>query len=364
MKKIGIVTGIVFAVIIVGLLLVHIQESEVDVTKEQTMVGVILNGPIDDKSWVQAHYEGLEKSAGLLNLKVIYRENVREEECARMIEELIREGCKIVVCSSFGYGGSVAEAAEKHPEVYFFHATGVQPAKNVTTYFGRIYQMRYLSGIVAGLQTQTDKIGYVAAYNISEVNRGINAFALGVRSVNPDAKVYVSFSNTWTDGEATRAAAGRLFDAYEIDVAAMHTDSLAVLEEADARGIYSIGYNYDNAQSYPDTFLTAPVWNWEVFYSKHILECIQGKLHGESYWEGIETGIIDLSPFTDNVRAGTAEKVAQARKALEDGSFDVFYGPIWDNEGNERVLPGENMSDAVLLNAFDWYVTGVEIYEK
>lgn len=365
MKRIGIITSIVFAVIIIGLMLVNIKDGEFDVTKEPTKVGLILNGAADDRSWGQAHFEGLMESAGKLNLEVLYRENVAMgEACTDAIEELIREGCEIIICSSYGYGESVAKAAGRHPDVYFFHAAGVQAYKNVTTYFGRIYQMRYLSGIVAGLQTETNQIGYVAAYNISEVNRGINAFALGVRSVNPDAKVYVSFSNTWSGDAKTGEAARKLFDTYDIDVTAMHTDSLEVLREADARGIYSIGYNYDNAKSFPDTFLTAPVWNWEVFYSGRILECIQGKLAGDSYWEGVEGGMIGLSPFTKNVKEGTRQKVEEAGKRLMEGSFDVFYGPVRDNEGNDRVLAGENMSDDALLNAFDWYVAGVEIYEE
>ncbi len=367
MKKIGIITSIVFAVIIIGLMLVNIKEGEFDVTREQTKVGLVLNGAADDRSWGQAHFEGLTASAGRLNLKILYRENVGQgRACDDAIEELVGEGCEIIICSSVGYGDSVAQAAGRHPDVYFFHTAGVQSYKNVTTYFGRIYQMRYLSGIVAGLQTQTGQIGYVAAYDIPEVNRGINAFALGVRSVNPDATVFVSFSNSWTDEGATRDAAKRLFDTYDIDVAAMHTDSLEVLREADARGIYSVGYNYDNAEIFPDTFLTAPVWDWEVFYSGRILECIQGKLAGDSYWDGVESGsgMVDLSPLTKNVKPGTAQKVAEARERLEEGSFDVFYGPIFDNEGNPRVLAGENMSDDALLNSFDWYVAGVEIYEE
>ncbi|MDE7325412.1 MAG: BMP family ABC transporter substrate-binding protein [Lachnospiraceae bacterium] len=366
MKKIGIAASVVFAVIIIGLMLINIQEGEFDVTKEKTTVGLILYGTAGDKSWGQAHLEGLEASAVELNLRILYREKVKEgAECTAAIEELIGAGCKIIILTSYAYGDNLAEVALKYPQVYFFHAAGVQQGyKNVSTYFGRIYQMRYLSGIVAGLKTETDQIGYVAAHEISEVNRGINAFALGVRSVNPDAVIHICFSGTWTEDDATRTAANSLFDAHDIDVVAMHTDSLAVLKEADARGIYSIGYNYDNSQYFPDTFLTAPVWDWERFYSQHILHCIQGKLSGESYWEGVESGVVSLAPLTKNVSPGTAEKVDQAWEALRQGRFDVFYGPICDNNGNFRVLEGENMSDNALLNEFDWYVAGVRRHEE
>lgn len=365
MKKIGIVASVVFAVIIIGLMLVHIKEGDFDVTEEQTKIGLLLYGTADDCSWGQSHYEGLIACEKELNLKILYRENIREgESCKKAIEELIDEGCTILVCTSFGFGEDVAKAAERYPEVYFFHTAGVQTAQNVTTYFGRMYQMRYLSGIVAGLQTRTNHIGYVAAFPISEVNRGINAFALGARSVNPDAIIHICFSNTWMEDEPTREAAERLFNAYDIDVTAMHTDSLAVLDEADARGIYSIGYNYNNEENYPDTFLTAPIWNWQAFYSARILECIQGKLMGESYWEGVESGMVGLAPLTKNVRAGVEQNLTEALTALTEGKFDVFYGPICDNKGNFRVLEGENISDRALLNSFDWYVAGVELYEE
>ena len=220
-----------------------------------------------------------------------------------------------------------------------------------------------MSGIVAGLQTETDQIGYVAAYPISEVNRGINAFALGVRSVNPDAVVHVEWCNSWTNDESAGNAAEELLDSYDIDVIAMHTDSLRALEVAEARGVWSIGYNVDNSENYPGTFLTAPIWQWEKYYEPYILKCLQGKFEGRHYWEGIATGVVGLAELTENVKPGIAEKVAEAQKKLEAGTFDVFYGPVVDTEGNVRVAEGENMSDEAMLNEMDWYVDGVKIHE-
>ncbi len=364
MKKIGAIGGLILIIIVIGIATINGVKRDTEVTREKTKVGFLLNGKCDDKSWGQSHYEGMEKSAQELNLEVYYRESVPEnEECLHVIEELVQDGCEIIICNSFNYGEWIQKAAEKYSDIYFFHGSGVTEDKNLATYFGRIYQIRYLSGIVAGLQTETNEIGYVAAYPIPEVNRGINAFTIGVRSVNPDATVYVEWSETWTGDQETEAAVERLLEKNEIDVLAMHTDSLVPLEIAEERGIWSIGYNHDNSAEYPNTFLTAPVWDWENFYTPRILECLQGKFVGKHYWEGVETGIVSLSPLTDNVKDGIGEVLQEEQERLQSGKYDVFYGPIIDQNGVVRVEAGENMADEVMLNDFYWYVEGVVTYE-
>lgn len=364
MKKVFYVVVAVLVIVVIGIFFINGTQEETDVTKEKTKVGFLLNGTCNDASYGQSHYEGIEKVSKTLNLEILYRENVPEtEECLRIIEELIEEGCEIIICNSFGFGEWELKTAQNHPEVYFFHASGIQCADNLSTCFGRMYQVRYLSGIVAGLQTETNEIGYVAAFPISEVNRGINAFTLGVKKVNPEANVYVKWSNSWMDDELTKEATTNLLEKHNIDIIAMHTDSLAVLELAEEREIWSIGYNMDNSEKFSKTFLTAPVWRWENFYEPHILECLQGKFISRAYWEGIENGIVALAPLTNNVKDGIAEIVKEEQKALESLMVDVFYGPIVDQNGTIRVQEGESMTDDVMLNEFDWYVEGVVIDE-
>lgn len=360
MKKILAVAGGIVIIIIIGIVLITVRETDLEVTREKTKVGLILNGTIDDHSWGQAHYEGMMQCAERLNLEIYYQENVPDnEQCKEYIEELIDQGCKIIVCNSFGFGEYALEMAALHRDIYFFHATGVQESDNLATYFGRIYQMRYLSGIVAGLQTETGEIGYVAAYPIPEVNRGINAFTLGVRQVNPDAHVYVEWTQSWTGDEEAEEATEKLLDEHAIDVITIHTDTNRTLEIAEERGVWCIGYNMDNIDLYPNTFLTAPVFEWENFYEPHILECLQGKFAGKHYWDGAETGIVSLAPLSRNVKPGIQNEVdAEARKFMS-GTFDVFYGPITDTDGHVRVREMECMTDTEMLNAFDWYVEGV-----
>lgn len=364
MKKIYVIVGIFVVAIVLGTLWIHTYEQDTEVTKEATLVGVLLNGSINDKSWSQSHYEGLTYTAKELNLEIIYVENAEEEKAGVYIEELIEKGCEIIIANSFGFGEAVEEAAKNHPEIYFLHATGVGSGKNLSTYFGRMYQIRYLSGVVAGMQTRTNEIGYVAAFPIPEVNRGINAFTLGVRSVNPDATVYVSWIDSWTDDVATEEATRKLLEKHDIDVLAMHTDSVKPLEIAEEEGIWSIGYNVDNSRNYPNTYLTAAIWDWENFYTPTILRCLQGKFEGKHYWESVNTGIVSLAPFTDLVNPETKEVVAAQLERLNSSTFDVFYGPITDNRGNVRIAEDESMTDNAMLNEFNWYVEGVVIDEE
>lgn len=358
MKKIVITAILFFSVLIAGILIISRRQD----ASEEIKVGVILNGKKTDNNWSQSHYEGMEKTAEELGLQVIYYENVPESEvCLEQIRKLIEEECNIIICNSFNFGPYALQMAKEFPEVCFFHATGVENADNLTTYFGRMYQMRYLSGIVAGMQTEANRIGYVAAFPISEVNRGINAFTLGVRSVNPEAVVYVDWCNSWIDDTQAEDATRRLISNYNIDVLAMHTDSLRPLEIAEESGIWSIGYNMDNSSRYEDTFLTAPVWNWEKFYIPRIKEYQQGKFEGRNYWEGAESGMVSLAPMSVHVKEGIAERVADKMQEISSGTFDVFYGPIYDRDGILQIPEGESMSDEAMLNEFDWYVEGVVI---
>ena len=153
-----------------------------------------------------------------------------------------------------------------------------------------------------------------------------------------------------------------LLQNHNIDVLAMHTDSLQPLKIAEKEGVWSIGYNKENSELGKNTFLTAPIWTWENFYIPRIKECQQSKFQGRNYWEGAESGMISLAPLTKHVKAGISEIVEQKMQEISSGTFDVFYGPIYDREGNLRIPAGESMSDEAMLNEFDWYVEGVLIH--
>ena len=360
MKILGVLASMVIVAIVVGIFFIQGKKKDTNVTSRQTKVAMIMNGGGDDHSWGESHRIAMEKVAEKLNLEVIYREHIAEDETVvAVIEDVIAQGAKIVVCNSFGYGKWELEVAAKHPEVKFFHATGVKHSQNLSTYFGRIYQMRYLSGIVAGAMTKTNKIGYVAAFDIPEVNRGINAFTLGVQKVNPDAKVYVRWTKSWvSDGLAADVTRALMKD-HAVDVLTTHTDALSPYQIAEQNNVWIIGYNLDNRNRYPQRFLTAPVWNWENFYEPHFMEVLQNKFVGMNYWQGVESGIVGLAPLATSVPENIRVMVDEEMKRLSDGVYDVFYGPIYDNKGRIRIESGESMTDEEMLNGFNWYVKGV-----
>ena len=363
MRKIIIIAFLILAAAITGIFYSMDDDKALSATAHTTKVGVLLSGSHTDKNYCQAHYEALEalRPKDKLNLDIVYRENVAGD-CYPDIISLIRdEGCRIIVGVSFQFGKDMERAAEMYPDVYFLHTGGTSAHSNFSSFFGRMYQARYLLGIIAGSKTKTGQIGYVAAFPIPEVIRGINAFTLGVRSVRPDAVVRVRYCNSWTDDEAAGKACAELLERHPIDVMAMHTNSLAPHREADRRGVWSVGCNRDSAEAFPDTYLAACVWQWRDCYYKQILDCLQGKFHGSNVWMDINDGIVALSAPTRHVDARAMAAVEAANRNFYHRTFDVFYGPVKDNTGNIRIEAGESMADSEMLNGFFWYVEGVTV---
>ncbi|HKK33520.1 MAG TPA: BMP family ABC transporter substrate-binding protein, partial [Desulfomicrobiaceae bacterium] len=228
---------------------------------------------------------------------------------------------------------------------------------NMANYFGRMYQARYLSGIVAGEMTTSNVLGYVAAFPIPEVIRGINAFTLGARSVNPDVQVRVVWTKTWYDPATEKEAAKSLLDV-GCDVIAQHQDSPGPQEAAQEKGVYSIGYNSDMSPFAPKSHLTAPVWNWGPFYTEMVEQVRNGTWKSDSYWIGIDKDIVGLAPFGPMVPEEVRKDVQAGKAALKDGSLKVFAGPVKDQTGTVRIADGKVAADKDLLG-MTWFVQGV-----
>lgn len=322
--------------------------------------GFIYVGPVGDAGWTYAHDQGrkaMEKLPFVESTSFI--ESVPEgAESARVINGLVRKGHNLIFTTSFGYMDATLDVAKRNKDVVFMHCSGFKTAGNVGNYFGRMYEPRYLSGIVAGRMTKANSIGYVAAFPIPEVVRGINAFTLGVRSVNPKAQVKVVWTQTWFDPGIERDAADSLLDV-GADVLAMHQDAPATLQAAEARGAYVIGYNSDMRTFAPNAFLTAPVWNWAPLYKKVAQDVKDGTWKSEALWWGMKDGLVELAPMSKKVPAEVQKLVAQKTEAIKAGTLHPFAGPIKDQAGKERVAAGANSSDSDLLS-MNWFVEGVQ----
>jgi len=335
-------------------------KAKTETTSEKLKVGFIYVGSATDGGYSQAHDNGrkyLEEK--IPNVQAVIKESVPEgQEVEKVAADMVDQGCKVIFATSFGYMDYIEKVAKKYPDVKFFHCSGYKTADNMSTYFGREYQARYLTGIIAGMKSKNGKIGYVAAFSIPEVVRSVNAFTLGARSVNPNAVVKVTWTNTWYDPAKEKEAAVALLD-QGVDVLGQYQDTTAAQQAAEERGVACIGSDMDMSAAAPKTNMTSAVWNWGPYYTQAVQSVIDGKFKSESYWGGIDTGIVQISPLTKNAPEGAQAKVDEAKAKMSNKSWDVFTGPIKDQTGNVKVADGQKMSDKELLS-FDWLVEGVE----
>jgi basic membrane protein A len=334
-------------------------EEEPEVTEEPFRVAYVYVGPVGDLGWSYAHDQGrLAVEEELPYVETTYSENVPEgSDAERVIRDYAAEGYDMVFATSFGYMDSVMAVAEEYPDVLFEHATGYLTADNVAIYDGRGYEGWYLAGMTAGHMTESDILGYVAPYPIPEVVRNINAFTRGAQAVNPEVEVRIIWIDAWFDPAAEREAAEALLD-FGADVIARESDSPEPDKVAADAGVYAIGYNAISPDIAPDAVLTAPVWDWGVYYKDTIEKAYEGEWETHAYWGGIADGVLELAPFGDMVPEEVQEEVNAAKAEIVSGDLLPFTGPIYDNDGELRVEEGEVMSDEALLS-FDWFVEGV-----
>lgn len=342
------------------LLALPLDSTAAEANEKKIKTGFIYVGPVGDAGWTYAHDQGRKEMEALSFVEPsTYIETVPEgAESARVITGLVRKGHNLIFTTSFGYMDATLEVAKRFKDVVFMHCSGYKTAENVGNYFGRMYEPRYLSGIVAGKMTKANVIGYVAAFPIPEVIRGINAFTLGVRSVNPKAEVRVVWTQTWFDPGIERDAADSLLDV-GADVLTMHQDAPATLQAAEARGAYVIGYNSDMRSFAPNAFLTAPIWNWGPLYSKIAQEVKDGTWKSESIWWGMQQDLILLAPLNDKIPADVKQLVAEKTEEIKAGKLHPFAGPIKDQKGEVKIAAGSIPADGELLG-MSYFVEGVQ----
>ncbi len=341
------------------------------VSKEDIKVGVLyISDPAEGSGYSYTHdlgILGMQSNLGLsddqIERKIVDDSDAEGTKAA--IEECVSDGCNIIFTTSWGYMEATAEMAEEYPDVYFSHGTGyMSNGKNFNNYFGRIYQPRYLSGIVAGMNTTSNKIGYVAAMDTSssEVTGGIDAFAIGVAAVNPDAKIYVVVTNSWYDPPKEEEAAKKLLD-MGCDVMTQHCDTPYPMTLAQEYGVYGIGYNSDMSKEVPEACLCSVTWNWSAYYTAAVSDVIEGTWSGENYYGGMAEGLVEMTDLASFCAEGTREKVSEATEAILNGSNNVFDGELKTNTGEVIGSAGETLDDATITGGIDWYYENVVLVE-
>ncbi len=323
---------------------------------EDTKAAFVMVAPVGDAGWNFMHDQGRQAAEEATGVETAFVEAIPEggAEFDNAVQQFIDDGYNVIFATSFGYMDATEQFATDNPDVIFEHISGFKMNDtNFGNSFGRMYQPRYIAGMAAGAATTTNKIGYVAAFPIPEVIRGINAFTLGAQRVNPEAEVEVAWTATWFDPTVEGNTAQALLDA-GADVLTMHQDSTATGQAATDAGATFIGYHSDMS-SQVGNYLTAPVWDWTNRYSDVINAAKDGSYTPESWWGGMADGVVDIEIPSESPVAAEMQEV---KDQIIAGEFDVFEGEILAQDGSVMVAAGEKLDDGAMLG-MSMFVEGV-----
>ena len=327
---------------------------------EPLKVGFVYLGPVGDFGWTYQHdiarKAAVEKYGDAI--KTTFVENVAEgPDSEKVLNDLANSGHKLIFATSFGYMNYVINSAKRHPGVFYEHATGYKRAANVATYNIRFYQARYVQGVIAGKLSKAGLAGYVGSVPVPEVVQGLNAFMLGMQSVNPKARLKFILINSWYDPPKEGDAAKALID-QGCDIITQHTDSPAPLQAAASRGIKAFGQSTDMSKFAPGTELTASTDIWGPYYIARIKDVLDGTWKSTDTWGGFDSGMLAMSPFTNmppDVEALAKTTVAD----ITSGKNKVFVGPLADQSGAVKLAAGKVMDDGT-LSGMQWLVQGID----
>jgi simple sugar transport system substrate-binding protein len=328
---------------------------------EPVKASFIYIGPTGDHGWTYSHDVGRKAAETELAGKAVtnYVENVPETADAdRVIRDLAAKGSKIIFATSFGYMNAMEKVAKSFPKVAFMHATGYKTSKNLGTYDVRTYEGAYMLGVVAGKMSKSGRLGVVGSFPIPEVIRNIDAFTIGARSINPKATTKVIWVSTWFDPGKEREAALTLIS-QGADVLMQNTDSPAVVQAAEEKGVYAFGWDSDMTKFGPKAQLAASVLNWSVIYKQEIEKVAAGTWKPSQIWYGVKQGAVNIDNFGTSTPADVKKLAEERRDAIKAGKLHPFTGPLKDNTGKEIVAAGKTPTDAD-LGKWNVYVDGVE----
>ncbi|MBI3742687.1 MAG: BMP family ABC transporter substrate-binding protein [Chloroflexi bacterium] len=327
------------------------------------VMGIIHVGSKTDAGYNQAHAEAAAQVVkNLPYVKLLETENIPENaDVSRVIENMIAQGAKFIVPASFGYLDPALDTASKHPDVMFDHPAGFKQADNFHTYWAASDQYSYALGMAAGKMTKTNKLGFIAGFQIPNIIDSVNAFTLGARSVNPKAEMRVIYDNAWLDSAKEAASTNALAD-QGVDVVTMIVDSpITVVKTAESRGMYTVGFHSTAVQQYaPKGWIGGIGFTWGGFFTREVqaIEAGTWKSNPKNLIGSLTTDMVTLAPFGSAVPDDVKQTVQAKIQDFKSGKAQVFAGPIKDNKGNLKIAAGQ-VGDPSLVNTFDWYVEGV-----
>ncbi|MCL2364359.1 MAG: BMP family ABC transporter substrate-binding protein [Defluviitaleaceae bacterium] len=353
------------------------DDERQEVTFENVRLAFIHPGNIYDRGYTYRQHDGTLAMAAALGIDPEtqirnFWTRLSPDEVTTSIEEAIAWGADMIFATSFGHGPPMLEAARNNPDIMFHHATGNLAVDanlpNFHNYFGNMSQARYMSGIAAGLRTETNVLGFVAAHPNSEVITGLTAFFLGAQSVNPDVRMYVQFMGVWNNPTLESQIAQALID-QGADVLGQHADSPATQLVAQENGVWSVGYNNCVIAEAPDATLVAPMFVWEIYLNEAVRNFVEGRGNPTDFIRGWNEGMVVLSDFnTNTIAPGTVEAVVTAEAQIRAGR-NVFTGPIygyrnigpqaWSDTPEQLLAPGEEWIEPMSAPSWAHRVSGI-----
>jgi basic membrane protein A and related proteins len=333
---------------------------------KETTVGFIYVGSRDDYGYNQAHAQGAAALKSMSGVKIVEEEKVPETDAVeKTMESMINlDGATLLFPTSFGYfNPHMIKIAQKFPKLRFEHCGGLwtdKDPKNAGSYFGYIDEAQYVSGIVAGYQTKSGKLGFVAAKPIPQVLRNINAFTMGAKLSNPKATLQVIFTGDWSMPVKEAEATNALID-QGVDVVTCHVDGpKTVVENAARRGAMVCGYHVNQAVLAPQAYLTGAEWNWEVLYPRFVKMFTADETIPNFYRGGLKEQLVKVSPYGPMVSEAARKHADEVKAALTAGDYVIFKGPVSDNKGKIVIAAGvaRGQTDAE-LEKMDYLVDGV-----
>jgi len=308
---------------------------------------------VGDLGWTYSHNEGYEATADAMSeVETSTVEEVDPADVEQTAAQYAEDGYDVIFGASADYTDGMAAASEQYPDVAFEVASGIDTGDNYGAYYTKLYQARYLTGYAAGLVTETDNIGYVAANPVSTVYQDINGFASGLQDANEDATVYVQWTNDWFDPATEGENAQTVIDDEDVDVMAQHQDSPAALETAADNEIWASGYAASMMDQIDEEYyLMTPVFEWEEVYMQIIEEVQDGEWEAGITFPDLGSGA-DISDPGPAVPDDVEEEVLDIREDMLDGNGDEI---VWGD------TEFEDWSDEdILFGSDDFYFDNIE----
>lgn len=309
----------------------------------------VIQGPVGDLGWNFAHDDARQKTDEAFDwVSTASSTEVAVSDAVQTMGQYADDGYDVVFGTTFSFQDQIVTAAENNPDTLFEHCAGYETSDNLSRYFGRVTEPRFVSGVAAGMLTESNTIGFVGAFPTPQVIRGLNSVMMGVRQVNEEATMKVRWVNSWNDPPTARESASVLIEE-GADVMTQHMNSAAPVEAAHSEGVWAVGFNAPMKQFGEEDYVVSPVWGWDAYYKQVVKDIREGSWEPGFTWGGLESGMVGLDEWGEEVPQDVIDRAEEARSGIESGDVDIWAGSKF-----------EGKDDRFLFREMSSYVEGVE----